>query len=239
MQRVIHFFRVPYRECDFLLCYLRIAEELVLSIVALVDARQLRVVVQIAHEAPRVHTPLARLHIVVGQQVALALQHLHNVGRSQHAPWLGVSLPRSGGFEINARVGLVWCNSFLFDASREVDESLDFHTAYNTKDNRECDELAREGGEQIYRLPTFVGIIIPTAGSCRLRWVFALTESSPWLPSSIRVVMWTKNSPAEIIKQQQHHHQPFLGRPIKFSSLCRFCPYDEGNSFRFRLRFRS
>ena len=61
--------------------YLGVAEELVLRVIALVDARQLGVVVEIADKAPRVHASLARLDVLVGQQAPLALQDLHHVGR--------------------------------------------------------------------------------------------------------------------------------------------------------------
>lgn len=74
--------------------YLRVGEELVLRVVALVNARQLRVIVQVSHVAPRVHAPLARLHVFVGQQASLALQHLHHVGRPKDATRLGVRLRR-------------------------------------------------------------------------------------------------------------------------------------------------
>lgn len=74
--------------------HLRVGEELVLRVVALVNARQLRVVVQVSYVAPRVHASLACLHVFVGQEAPLALQHFHHVGRPQNATRLGVRLYR-------------------------------------------------------------------------------------------------------------------------------------------------
>lgn len=72
--------------------HLRVGEELVLCVIALVDARQLRVVVQVSDVAPRVHAPLARLHVLVGQEASLPLQYFHHIGRPQNATRLGVRL---------------------------------------------------------------------------------------------------------------------------------------------------
>mmetsp|Transcript_20922 Transcript_20922/g.60923 ORF Transcript_20922/g.60923 Transcript_20922/m.60923 type:complete len:351 (-) Transcript_20922:2-1054(-) len=70
---------------------LRIRQELVLGVVALVDAADLGHAVQVAHEGPRVHLLLARPDLIVVDEIPL-LQHLHHVRLAQDARRLDVGL---------------------------------------------------------------------------------------------------------------------------------------------------
>mmetsp|Transcript_30583 Transcript_30583/g.64459 ORF Transcript_30583/g.64459 Transcript_30583/m.64459 type:complete len:378 (+) Transcript_30583:289-1422(+) len=66
-------------------------QKLVLRILALVNATQLRLILQIPHESPRVHIVLTRPDLPVVQQFPL-LEHGNHVGGSQHARRLDVRL---------------------------------------------------------------------------------------------------------------------------------------------------
>ena len=70
--------------------YLRVAEELVLSIVGLVQAVELGLAVDVSDEAPGVEAVLAVGHIHIRDQLSLILQLLHHIRLPKDATRLGI-----------------------------------------------------------------------------------------------------------------------------------------------------
>jgi hypothetical protein len=70
--------------------YLRVAEELVLGVVGLVQAVELGLAVYVSDEAPRVEAILAVGHVNIGDQLPLILQLLYHIRLPKDATRLGI-----------------------------------------------------------------------------------------------------------------------------------------------------
>lgn len=70
--------------------YLRVAEELVLGVVGLVQTVELGLAVYVSDEAPRVEAVLTVGHVNIGDQLSLILQLLHHIRLPKDATRLGI-----------------------------------------------------------------------------------------------------------------------------------------------------